>query len=346
MFKKMRKWLFWGLLLIATGSAAVKLGQNGARLIEKENQLLATAGQEAAQAIRSVGEAGEAFLSRAGEEQMTVLFTGLNESWSEPEAIMLIAADLDAGSVRVIQIPSDTYVDREQIGICRIGEIYTHAYRKAVKRGKDQEEAIQTGAIALKGFIKANMGIAIDHHIELSENGLATIVEKIGGVTVKLPKAIDHDDDRCDLHIHLSAGEHTLSGKEAGELIRLGSVSQESKTQKAVFSAVFSKIKQEMSIPTALGLLDACKGNLASDLSLPDLFPLTRGLLNISPSQVKLARLQGSPTTAADGSPCYLLNRSQAIAQLAAAIPFRSSIDEAHFDPDHLFTQEATARSK
>lgn len=335
MFRKLGKWLFWAFLLIAAGSIALNFGKKAAGWVEKENDLLSAAGEEASAAIRSVGEAGQAFLSRAGEEQLTILFTGLNEAWSEPDAIMLIAIDLSQDSVRAIRIDRDIFVSREERGIDCIGDIYASAYAQARKRSDSETEAVRKGNIALKGFLKENMGLTIDHYLSLNREGLSALVDAIGGVTVKLTQPVDYDNDSLDLHVHLKAGDQPLDGEQAVRWIRLGNEYDEADTQKLFLSAFFRKIKQESSLTKAFALLKESLGRTVSSLTLPDLFPLVRSVLSISPSQVKSVVLQGTP--ASDGR--EVLSRSKTIGLLSACLP-ESGIDEDHFDRHRVFTSE------
>ncbi len=345
MLKKAAKWLFCAALLIATGAAAMHIGTKINNWVQKENNLLAAAGGQAANALRSVGEAGQTFLSKANEKQMTVLLTGVDDAWGGTDVIMLVAMDLENGSVRVVQIPRDTYVQREGSTSHKINAIYAAAAAQARGRGDNEEEAARKGNIALKGFLKENMGISIDHYVSVSTAGLRTIVDAVGGVQVKVPQNIDYDDESQNLHIHLTAGEQLLNGEAAEQFVRFRSGYLTADygrmdAQKIFLSAFFHKIKSEFSISTALGLLKAGLSNTVSDLTLPDLIPLMKGLLGISESDVKMVTLKGQSAKDENGALCEVLCRSYTIELLSEYLPFQSGIDEAHFDPHRVFTSE------
>lgn len=339
-FRKPLKWLFWAVLLIATGSAALSIGQKAARWVQKENQLLATAGEQAVDALRSMGEAGEAFLSRAGEDRMTLLFTGVDETWSRLDAIMLVIVDLEDSNLRVLQIPTDIYINRASNSTHHISSIYADATAKAQKRGDSQTEAVRKGNIALKGFLDENMGIEIDHYISLNTDGLQTVVDSVGGVTVKLSQAIDCDDDSRDLHLHLSAGEHRLDGSEAVDFVRYGGEGNDGRsanTTKLFLSAFFRKVKHDFSLSAALGLLKAGFNSTVSDLALADMVPLARGMLSISSSDVRMATVRGRHTADETGMICEVLDRQSTIELLAAYLPDQTGIDGSRFDPHRVF---------
>lgn len=337
----MLKWLFWAILLVATGSAALSVGRRAARWIDRENTLLATAGAQAVSAIRSAGEAGQTFLSRAGEKEMTLLLTGVDDERNSADAIMSVAVNLEEGSIRVLRINGNIYARREGDCADRIGSVYTAATEQALRQGDSQKEAVRKGNIALKGFLKENMGIAADHYISLNAEGFSAVIESVGGVTVNIPQDIECCDDGRAVHLHLKKGKQQLDGKTAADFIRLGNDGEyeEIDALKLVLSAFLKKVKQEYSLSTAVGLLKASLGNTVSDLTLPDLVPLARGLFGISSASVKMGRLSGAQIADEAGNACEVICRSRAIELIGQYLPHQSGIDEAHFDPHRVFTE-------
>lgn len=337
MFGKIGKWLFTASLIFIAGAAALNMGQKASRLIKKENELFAQASGQAINAVRAMSKEGQTFLSRAGEQQMTLLFTGTNADSSDADALMLVAIDLEGNGIRVLEFPRRTYVRRENSSVTQLHEIYAAAVTRAKNRGDSKEEAVRKGNIALKGFLKKNMGIVIDHYVSLNAEGLETVVDALGGITVNLPQAINFDDAEDNLHIHMAAGKQSLSGRQAAAFVRLDDPAVGGiHAPRRVLSALFMKIKSELSLSTALDLLRASMAYTVSDLALPDLIPLTKGMLSISKSQVKMTTLKTSPS--ADGSDCLLLDRAEAIRQLADCLFYQEGIDERHFDPKRVFT--------
>lgn len=290
MFKKLGKCLFWAVLLFATGYGALSVGQKAVRLIQKENQLLASAGGQAINALRSVGEAGQTFVARAGQTQINLLFVGLNDAWSEPEAIMLAAVDLDNEQVQITQFGLNATVDRKGKATS-VGALYSAAYSAACKQGDSSEEAVRKGIIALKGCLKEQMNISIDHYLSMNNSGLRKLVDSVDGITVNLSEPIDCENEARDLHIHHPSGRVELNADEAAELIRWGGNCAESSSAKLVLSALFRKVRSEFSLSTALALLNASMRCTVSDLSLPDLIPLAKGILNIPSSKIKMTAI-------------------------------------------------------
>jgi LCP family protein required for cell wall assembly len=65
--------------------------------------------------------------------------------------------------------------------------------------------------------------VAPDHHVVLYSEGLAAVVDALGGVPVEVPRRMDYDDRAQDLHIHLKPGFQTLNGTQAVGFVRFRS---------------------------------------------------------------------------------------------------------------------------
>ena len=63
-------------------------------------------------------------------------------------------------------------------------------------------------------------GIIPDFYVVVQWEAVGELVEAIGGVEFDVPFDMDYDDPAQDLHIHLKAGQQTLSGEDAMGLIR------------------------------------------------------------------------------------------------------------------------------
>lgn len=59
------------------------------------------------------------------------------------------------------------------------------------------------------------VGLPIDRVVVLNYQAFKSMVDKLGGIEVFVPRNMDYDDDRGDLHIHLKKGRQKLSGYDA-----------------------------------------------------------------------------------------------------------------------------------
>lgn len=64
------------------------------------------------------------------------------------------------------------------------------------------------------------LGTWVDYYVVVDFKGAARVIDRLGGVTIKVPYRMDYDDPVQDLHIHLRPGRQHLNGKEAVNFMR------------------------------------------------------------------------------------------------------------------------------
>lgn len=68
--------------------------------------------------------------------------------------------------------------------------------------------------------VSDRFGVYPDYYLILYSEGLAAVVDALGGVPVQVPCRMDYDDNAQDLHIHLRPGRQRLNGPQAVGLVR------------------------------------------------------------------------------------------------------------------------------
>ena len=243
-----------------------------------------------------------------------------------------------------MQIPRDTYINRENSQNHKLNSVFANAIAAAHQSGQQGAEAIHTASRSLVSFLETNLGVPIDHYVTLRTGGLRAIVDAVGGVTLTIPRDIDYDDNSQDLHIHLKAGKQTLNGEEAEQFVRFRSGYLTADygrmdAQKIFLAALFKKIKQDFSLSRAISLATTCYKQVESDLGLADLIPLVRGAMQISDENVKMITLKGQSAKDENGILCEVLSRSYAIDLLTEyLLPRGKSSADLSFDPHGVFT--------
>jgi LCP family protein required for cell wall assembly len=93
------------------------------------------------------------------------------------------------------------------------------------KRGwRKLNAAFALGGLDLtRQTLAETFGVAPDYHVVLYSEGLAAVVDALGGVPVEVPRRMDYDDRAQDLHIHLQPGLQTLNGDQAVGFVRFRS---------------------------------------------------------------------------------------------------------------------------
>ena len=168
-----------------------------------------------------------------------ILIFCLDESGYNTDSLMLIGHTPDKNELTLMQLPRDTYVD--------VGSDYhklNHLYYRYYLETKDNDKA----ARMLADFLSDGFGIPIRHYCGFTLDGVAAMIDALGGVTLTIDEAMQYTDEAQGLLIDLKPGTHRLSGKEAvgfaryrqgyvtGDLGRLDA-------QKILLSALLSELK-------------------------------------------------------------------------------------------------------
>lgn len=71
-----------------------------------------------------------------------------------------------------------------------------------------------------KAAVESILPVDIDRVVVLNYKAFESMIDLVGGVTVTVPKAMDYDDNRGHLHIHLKPGIQHLDGEQAVGFVR------------------------------------------------------------------------------------------------------------------------------
>ena len=121
--------------------------------------------------------------------------------------------------------------------------------------------------------LEGNTGVFIDHYAVVDFRGFKQMVDALGGVKVCTPVAIDD----AHTHLQLTAGKHTLDGRQALQYVRVrksigdGSDLQRINRQQAFLSSVIQKATSSQLLfePTRLySFLNAATRSLTTDPEL------------------------------------------------------------------------------
>jgi len=125
---------------------------------------------------------------------------GADDSAYRSDSIMLARIDPTAKKVTLVSIPRDTYVDMGVNGQEKINAAYSFG-----------------GAAYATKVISDFAGVPISHYAEVDMDGMAAVVDAVGGIDVNLPVAVQ---DPYHTKLDLPAGEQHLDGKTAAKLCR------------------------------------------------------------------------------------------------------------------------------
>lgn len=125
------------------------------------------------------------------------------------DMMMLVHMDFKRKIISGISIPRDTLVAANGHSSQKINAY--HLY------GKTADEKAKSSQTAVETLLP---DVHIDRTLVLDFGSFEQMVDVVGGVDMYVPKNMDYDDVRGDLHIHLKAGRQHLNGEKSQEFVR------------------------------------------------------------------------------------------------------------------------------
>ena len=208
-------------------------------------------------------------------ERITVLLVGVDFAPGRENELtdtMLVASlDPDTGIGAMLSIPRDLY------GVpLGDGRVFNAKLNSLMSLATDDPVAYPLGGPGtLKAAISELLGIRIHYVAAIDIEGMRDVVDAIGGVDIVNERAVDdpryHDTFTGRRGFFLAAGPHHLDGTTAMAYVRsrLGAGDSDftrAARQQQVLAAIAEKLSAGSLLVTLPGLLDAVKGNVATDI--------------------------------------------------------------------------------
>lgn len=192
------------------------------------------------------------------------------------------------------------------------------------------------GAERAVNVVERTTGVPVDHYMVINLQGVADVINAIGGVDLTIDKAMNYHDNSGKLHINFEPGTHHLNGEDAVRYLRfrhdnLGDIGR-IRRQQALMAAVAKQLKNPWTLARLPGIIDALQRNMQTDIPVNRLLQLGWMGKSLSPHQLSVATLPGTPVME-DGS-YWLINPDSA----------RSLINTLILN-DRVFKQYSTSRS-
>ena len=217
---------------------------------------------------------------------LNVLLLGKDDDRSGTAMVVRLNAKGD--QARVVSIPRDAMVPRPRCGAAPPAAIAM--FNSAFSTG---------GAACAVAAVEQLSGIRIDHFAQIDFNGFRDVVDRLGGIDVTLPEAID--DDRSGLR--LPAGSAELNGTQALAFVRTrygiggGSDLNRIKNQRLFMRALSEKIVNENWLASprkTFELADVMTRSVVTDTgigSISELAGLAGGLTALKPDAITYVTL-------------------------------------------------------
>ena len=262
-----------------------------------------------------------------GSALKTILLAGVDNAGENTDMLMLCTLDKSAGSVRLLQIPRDTYY-RTSNGAGKINRLYRAFVSKYGKK--------RAAELLVKEFEEA-FGIALDGYAVFDTQTVASAVDLLGGVSVSVPHEISYYDCETGKTCKIEEGEQVLSGEEAVAFVRYRKGYAEGDlgrldAQMRFLSGFFSALPSLKKIDRILAIYQKILPNLLTNLTEKDIMEVMIAYFkNRGSYSVSLMRLPGEACYT-NGAWYYALYREATEAMLQDGYGLTHTFDSArHF---------------
>ncbi len=139
------------------------------------------------------------------DDVFTFVVGAVDEDQTRTDALMVASMDTKQKAINVMNIPRDT--------MCNNGQ--AEAWRK-INAAYGMKKGIEQTKIEIERIL----GFKPDKYVIVNFDGIAAVVDAIGGIEYEVPFRMEYDDPSQNLHIDLYAGNQTLDGKKTVDFLR------------------------------------------------------------------------------------------------------------------------------
>lgn len=201
---------------------------------------------------------------------MSVLLLGLDKKTEgaddqRTDTIMVATYNNDDNSIRLVRIPRDLYINH-------------NGYEGKINGIYDNK-----GLSELKVTVEDYLGIPISHYMMTDFEGLASIIDEMGGIDINSAIEINvSNNQQVGEDIIIQKGKQHLNGKEALAYSRIRYIDNDierGKRQEAVIDAMLSKLSENVNITNAHRYAKAITPFVEMDFSTNDIIGRVPNLL-------------------------------------------------------------------
>ena len=136
----------------------------------------------------------------------TFLIAGVDDVSMSTDVLMLASLDTASGSIHIVQIPRDTYVNKDVGGyssVTRVNAVFTAAYNRQRNSGATEAKAKHLAMQDLQTRLSAALCVNIDEYVLINTTGFRNVIDAVGGIWYDVPQDMDYEDPEQNLYIHL-----------------------------------------------------------------------------------------------------------------------------------------------
>lgn len=268
----------------------VRLPQNDATIVDEEN--------------------GDQVVIDPGErisDYFTFLVCATDIDETRTDNIMLVGFDTKNHKVKVLNIPRDVMCANNRTGASR-----------KINAAYGSKHNIEN----TKKEVKKVIGFTPDKYIVVNFNGIAEIVDAIGGIDYEVPFKMIYNDPVQDLNIYFEPGMQHMNGEQVVEFLRWrhndpgythlqtkgydgGDESRIQKQQEFLLHLA-DQILKPTNILKAKPIAEAVFRNVKTDLTLGEIVWMANQAMAVDTANIEMFTLPGYPASSYAGTDAFL----------------------------------------
>ncbi|GAB4215180.1 MAG: LCP family protein [Roseiflexaceae bacterium] len=216
----------------------------------------------------------------APDDPVNILLMGTDarsgEDVSRTDAMIVVHIDPRTDRVSMLSLPRDLWVSIPGYGKSRINSAYPI--------GETQFGKYYGPALA-KQTVSKLLGIPIHHFVLVNFDGFKTLIDRLGGITVDVPKEIDDPryptEDYRTINVHFDTGPQQMDGERALIYARTRHADSDfgrNQRQQQVLMAIFDRVRERGLLSQITSLddyTDALRDSIRTDMTKNDMLALT-----------------------------------------------------------------------
>lgn len=212
------------------------------------------------------------------QNQMNVLMVGYDENRSNTDVIIVASIDKAKGTLSMLQIPRDTFVDVGTTGkingVSAVGDKNLSPINRLIK------------------VINQDFKLPIDYYMTVDLEGFKDIVDEIGGIPIDIPQRIEYDAASV-----LEKGPTVLNGRQAEWFVRYrrgyteGDIGR-AKMQRVFLAAAMQHCKN-LGTTKIIGVLDELLQYCESDMTIAEIKEFIAWGMNIEMEDMRIFMVPG-----------------------------------------------------
>lgn len=240
------------------------------------------------------------------------------------DTMLLLRFNPEAEKLKVLSIPRDTQTYIEGYGQAKI----------------NSANALGGPALAAKVTSELLDGVGIDRYIRVNVQGVQSLVDALGGVTVYVPQDMKYQDDSQHLYINLKKGKQHLNGEKALQFLRFrydkfGDIGRVQR-QQVLMRALMEQALNPATLARLPKILSVVQSHIDTNLSVEELVALVGFGAENNRSKMQMLMVPGQFNGDGRRDISYWLPDHRRIQQMVSQHFDQGTADRTAIEPGYL----------